>query len=107
MILAARAVGAIPFVRVQIVRLRHRAVDVRGAALAQGAAAALAALAVAIDPAVWLGFAGVVVLSVLQITWLRRPPLPAKTLGMRQMILGLALVALTATGVALGRRRSR
>ena len=39
MILAARAIGAIPFVRAQIVRLRHGAADVRGADLAQGTAA--------------------------------------------------------------------
>ncbi len=101
MILAARAIGAIPFVRTQIVRLRHGEVDVRGADLAQGTAGACAALAVAVDPAVWLGFAGVIGLSVLQVVWLRRPAVPTKVLGTRQMILGLALVALTAVGVAL------
>ena len=106
MVLAARAIGAIPFVRTQIVRLRNAGVegsevDVRGAGLAQGAAATCAALAVAVDASVWLGFAGVLVLSLLQVTSLRRPPLPVKVLGMRQMVFGLALVALTATGVAL------
>ena len=101
MVLAARAIGAIPFVRAQIARLRNGTAHLRGAVLAQGAALACAALAVAVDPAVSLGFAGVVGLSVLQFTWLRRRQVPAKVLGMRQMILGLALVALTATGVAL------
>ncbi len=101
MVLAARAVGAIPFVRTQIVRLRLGAADVRGADLAQGTAATFGALAVTVEPAVWLGFAGLVGLSALQFVWLRRPPVPAMVLGMRQMILGLALVALTATGVAL------
>ena len=76
-------------------RRRGSEVDVRGAGLAQGAAATCAALAVAVDASVWLGFAGVLVLSLLQVTSLRRPPLPAKVLGMRQMVFGLALVALT------------
>jgi len=31
--------------------------------------------------------------------WVRRPPTVAKVLGMRQMALGLGLVALAATGV--------
>jgi hypothetical protein len=31
--------------------------------------------------------------------WVRRPPVAAKTLGLRQMVLGLALVGVTAIGV--------
>ena len=101
MILAARSIGSIPFVRTQIARLRQREVDVRAAKLAQGAAGALAGLAFAVTPAVWLGFAGVVAGALLQARWLDRPPVPAKVLGVRQMLLGLALVVVTAAGAAL------
>ena len=73
----------------------------RGAALAQAGAVTFAALAATLAPAVWLGLAGVIGLSAVQLIWLQRPPVPAKVLGMRQMFLGLALVALTATGVAV------
>ncbi len=100
MILAARALGAIPFVRTQIVRLRRGTIDTRGAALSQGASAVLAALAITVDPGVWAGFAAVVGLAALQTLWLRHTPVPAKVLGFRQMALGLTLVLVTAAGVA-------
>jgi hypothetical protein len=45
------------------------------------------------------GSAGLVVLATLQVVWLRRPPIAAKVLGLRQMVLGVGLVAVTAAGV--------
>lgn len=98
-ILAARVVGAIPFVRVQIVRLRRGAASVRPSDLAQLAAVAVAVVAALLDRRLSAGVAGVATLAVLQVVWARRPPVPAKRLGLRQMALGLALVAVTAAGV--------
>jgi len=38
-------------------------------------------------------------LAAAQGVWVRRPPMPAKQIGLRQMGMGLALVAVTAVGV--------
>ena len=100
LVLAARAVGAIPFVRVQIFRLLHRqGRPVWHSDLAQAVAVAMATVAVIADPRLLLGLAGVVVLAIAQSVWVRQAPIPAKRLGVRQMAVGLALVALTAAGV--------
>jgi hypothetical protein len=37
--------------------------------------------------------------SALQSWWVRRPPVPARSLGIRQLALGLVVVGATATGV--------
>ena len=99
LVLAARAVGAIPFVRVQIARLRRGRGPVWQSDLAQVIAVVVAAVAVAADGRLLLGLAGVTVLAVAQSFWVRRPPIPAKQLGLRQMAIGMALVAVTAVGV--------
>ena len=67
--------------------------------LAQVIAVVVAAVAVAADGRLLLGLAGVTVLAVAQSFWVRRPPIPAKQLGLRQMAIGMALVAVTAVGV--------
>ena len=103
-LLAARAVAAIPFVRTQIMRLRGVAdgpVDLHSADLAQVAAIVLGAFAVALVGSTTAGFVALIAIAALHLAWLRRPPAPAKVLGMRQMALGLALVLVTAAGVAL------
>ena len=97
-VLAARALASIPFVRTQILRLRHDAP--LGATDAFQIAAALAAVAATfVDDRVAVGAAAVVLLAVVQMAALRRPVPPAKVLGMRQLAMGLAVVAATATGV--------
>jgi len=100
-LLAARAIAAIPFVRAQIVRLRRGVADLHQADLAQAAAVVLGAFAVALVRSTLAGFLTLIAIAALQLTWLRRPPVPAKVLGMRQMALGLVLVLVTAAGVAL------
>ena len=97
--LAARAVGAIPFVRAQIMRLRRGATTTRVSDRAQGVAVLIGVAAVVVDDRMLAGLVGIVVLAALQITWVRRPPIAAKVLGVRQMLLGLGLVAATAIGV--------
>lgn len=99
LVLAGRAVGAIPFVRVQISRLRRGQGPVRQSDLAQIVSMALAATAVVADRRLLLGLVGVIVLAVVQFVSVRRPPVPAKRLGFGQMGMGLGLVAVTATGV--------
>lgn len=99
LVLAARSVASLPFVRVQIVRLRRGAGPVAASDRAQLLGLALAGAAVALDPAVAAGAVGVAAIAGLQVLWVRRPPVPAKVLGFRQLGLGLGLVALTAAGV--------
>jgi hypothetical protein len=99
LVLAARSLGAIPFVRLQIGRLHRGRTDVRSGDVAHLVSVLVAAIAVAVDHRVLAGSIAVSALAAVQTTWLRRPPVPAKVLGLRQMALGLALVAVTATGV--------
>ena len=99
LVLAARAVGAIPFVRVQIVRLRRGDGPLWQSDLAQAASLVVAAVAVVVDRRLLLGLVTVAALAVTQLVSVRRAPMPAKRIGFRQMGMGLALVAATATGV--------
>ncbi len=99
LVLAARAVGAIPFVRVQIMRLRGGDGAVWSSDLAQAASVVVATVAVVADRRLLPGLAGIVVLACLQSIWVRRAPMPAKQVGLRQMAMGLVLVAVTAVGV--------
>lgn len=102
LVLAGRAVGAVPFVRVQILRLRRGNTTTWHSHVAQLAALTLGAAAVASDRRLVAGLAGLAVLAVLQTWWLTRPPTAAKVLGLRQMALGFGLVAVTAAGVLAG-----
>lgn len=99
LVLAARAVGAIPFVRVQIMRLRRGQGAVWRSDLAQVFAVAIATFAAFVDGRLLPGVVGVVMLALTQAVWVRRAPIPARQVGLRQMVLGLALVAVTAVGV--------
>ena len=99
LVLAARAIGAIPFVRVQIQRLRRGRGPVWQSDLAQVVSVGVAMAAVVADRRLLLGLVGVVVLAAVQSVWVRRAPIPAKQVGLRQMGIGLALVAATAAGV--------
>lgn len=99
LVLAARAVGAIPFVRVQIMRLRRGRGPVWQSDVAQMTSVAVATVAVVADRRMVAGLVGVVMLAVMQSVWVRRAPIPAKQVGLRQMAMGLALVAVTAVGV--------
>lgn len=97
-VLAARALGSIPFVRTQVVRLRHDA-PLGATDWFEVSAVLAAAAATIVDHRVVAGSVAVVVLAGVQSLLLRRPVPPVKTLGVHQMAIGLAVVAATATGV--------
>lgn len=99
MVLSARAVGAIPFVRVQIARLRGVSGSTRSSDAAQAVAIAMGVVAVVMERQMVAGLIGLLVITVLQLVWVRRAPLAAKVLGLRQMALGVGLVVVTAAGV--------
>ena len=101
LILAARSLAAIPFVRVQIERMRHGTGSVVVSDRAQVVGVVVAAGAIAVESALLAGAAAVFALAVAQVVWVRRPPVPAKVVGLRQLGLGLAIVAITAVGVVV------
>jgi hypothetical protein len=98
-VLAARAITAIPFVRAQIGRLHHRPTAPAQLLAVDAAALAAAAVAVSLEPSVVAGAVAVLAIVVIQRITARGPvPRPA-VLGMRQLALGLTVVAATAVGV--------
>ena len=101
LVLAARSIGAIPFVRAQIMRARRGITATRGSDLAQIVAVIVGAVAALLAHRLWAGAAGLLGLALLHTVWARRDPPAIKIVGLRQMALGLALVALTAAGFHL------
>jgi hypothetical protein len=98
-ILAARSSASIPYVHTQIVRMRHAGTSLVTNDAFQIAGVALAVLAVAVDDRVLLGAAVVVLVAIAQSVAVRRGHIPAvKVIGLRQMAIGLAVVAATAAG---------
>lgn len=99
MIVAGRALASIPYVRTQIRRTRHGSASLGASDGLQVAGVSLAAVAVAVDYQVVLGGVAVAVLAVAQAVATRRRHIPpVKVIGMRQMAVGLAVVAATALG---------
>jgi hypothetical protein len=99
LVLAARSVAAIPFVRVQIARLHGRPAPAATSDRAQVAGVATATVAIAADVAVAAGALVVALVAIAQAWWTRRPAVPAKVLGLRQLAVGVGLVVVTASGV--------
>ena len=100
MVLAARAVASIPYVRTQIVRTRRGSSPLVTTDLFQVAGAAFGFAAVAVDTRVLLGAIVVAALALGQSIAIRRGHIPpVKVIGLRQMAAGLAVVAATAVGV--------
>lgn len=99
LVLSARAVGAIPFIRVQIARLRGTSGSTKSSDVAQAVAIAMGVVAVVTERQMLAGLIGLLAVALLQLVWVRRTPTAAKVLGLRQMVLGVGLVAVTAAGV--------
>ena len=100
-VLAGRALTSIPWVRVQIMRFLGRPFSATAAVIGDVGAAAAAGLAVALTVDLIVGAAALVGMIVLQRVVGAGAPRPAKKIGIMQMILGLALVLLTAAGTQL------
>lgn len=101
-ILTARIVSSIPHVRVQVLRIHGVPAATSSALMGDIAALAIASVAVVLlDRSLLFGTLAIVGLVAIQQVTLRRPPRPAKVLGVRQMILGFSVVGVTALGVWL------
>jgi hypothetical protein len=101
LVLAARSAGSIPFVRVQVGRLRRGRGSARASDAWQAVAVLVGLVAAIVEPRMLVGTVAVGLLAMLQIWWVRRPPVPAKQLGLTQLGLGIALVVATAIGAAV------
>jgi hypothetical protein len=99
LILAARSIGAIPFVRAQIDQARHGRVEVRGSDVAQAVSVTVAATAWLVDDRLLFGAVIVAAVAVVQLWWSRRPPPAITVIGARQMVIGLLVVLASAVGV--------
>jgi hypothetical protein len=102
LILSARISSSIPHVRAQVDRLHGRLASPVPGVVGDSVALVLAAVTTALHPPLVLGSVAVIGLVVIGRVTLARPPRPAKVLGVRQMVLGLALVLATALGVWIG-----
>ncbi|HKE76064.1 MAG TPA: YwiC-like family protein [Acidimicrobiales bacterium] len=101
LVVAARAVATLPFVRLQLARAKGQAARVARSDAAQAAGLALGVVAVVLDRRLVAGLAALAVVAAVDLVGARRPPPPAVVLGLRQLALGLGVVAATAAGVIL------
>jgi hypothetical protein len=100
LILTARAATSVPHARAQVARLHGRPAPARVLLAADAAALVAAALAVAVDPGVAAGAIAVAgVVAIQRLT--AGTPVPATVVGIRQTVLGLAVVVATALGLRL------
>ena len=97
LVLAARCVTSIPWVRAQVARL-HRDPTAAASPTFDLASAALGVLAIAIDRRLLLGAGAVAMVIAVQHLWGRRAsPRPA-VIGIRQMLLGVGVAIAAALG---------
>lgn len=101
LIVAGRALTAIPMVRSLVARIHGRTTPTVATLVGDVAALVAVAVAVRLDAALLPGALAVAVVVAVQRVMARRPLPPAKVLGIRQLVLGLAVVAVTAVGVHL------
>lgn len=99
LVVAARAVASLPFVRLQLARAKGRPARVAVSDAAQAAGLLLGAVAVVLDVRLVAGLVALALVAAIDVAGARRPPPPAVVLGVRQTVLGLAVVAATAAGV--------
>jgi hypothetical protein len=95
----ARAVAAIPFVRVQIRRVKQQPHRLLASDAAQLAAVVAGAIGYAIDAVPLAGLISLIGLAAVHAVLVRRPAPAVPVLGAQQVTLGLAVVLATALGV--------
>jgi hypothetical protein len=101
LILAARILTSIPYVRAQVRRIHGREAPSLPTLMGDVAAVGVTVAAFLLDASLILGALAMVGLIAVQRVALGQPPQPAKALGIRQMVLGFAVVGATAIGAWL------
>lgn len=100
LVLSARVATAVPHVRAQILRLHGRPAPASTVLAADVACVVAAAAAVAVEPTMVAGAVAVLGVVVFERVTDRRV-VPPKVIGIRQTVLGLLVVVVTAAGVHL------
>jgi len=100
LVIAARSLAAIPYVRTQIVRTRNEPNRLWPTDLAQGGAVAASLIGWLIDAVPLATVIVVGVVGVLQSVAIRRPPERAVVIGLQQTVVGVAVIAATAVALA-------
>jgi len=102
-VVAARSLAAIPYVRTQIMRARSKPGPLWHSDAAQVVGVAAATIAWAADLVPGSAAIAIAVLAAINVVAVRLPPKPAVVIGIQQMIFGFALIATTATAVLAAR----
>lgn len=102
LVLAARDVAAIVFVRGQVRRLKGRPTGETGIYAVQIGSILVVAAAAAFGFVPWLGVVAIAGVGLVAVVSLRRPPVEARVIGWTQMGVGLMVAVVTAVGVNLG-----
>jgi hypothetical protein len=92
LVIVARAVASLPFVRFQLRRVKHQTHRRWAQDLAQGAAVALAVIGVGVGWLPVVAAGAVVALATVQLVLARTRPPRAVIVGVQQLVLGLAVV---------------
>lgn len=92
LVVVARAVASLPFVRFQLRRVKHQPYRRWAQDLAQGAAVALAAIGVAVGWLPVVAAGAIVALAMVQVVLARTRPPRAVIVGVQQLVFGLAVV---------------
>jgi hypothetical protein len=100
-VIAARSLAAIPYVRTQISRTKSRPAPLWHSDLAQLIAVAIAVAATIADIVPVAAAAIIAVLAVVHTSAVRMSPRPAMVIGIQEMVLGVAVIATTVTAIHL------
>lgn len=92
LVIVARAVASLPFVRFQLRRVKHQPHQRWAQDLAQGAAVALAVIGVGVGWLPVVAAGAVVTLATVQLVLARTRPPRAVIVGVQQLVFGLAVV---------------
>lgn len=98
-VLIARSVASIPFVRFQITRSRRRAVPAWTSNAAQAVAVMVAAAALALADAAVAGALAVVALAGFHLWAVRRPAPEVAVIGAQEVVAGLTVAVVAALGL--------
>lgn len=98
-VMAARSIAAIPFVRVQLARFKGQEHHVRHSDFAQVAAVAIALGGRLLGEVPTAAVAAIAALAAFEVIAVRLPPRPAAMLGAQQVVLGLTIVLVTGLAV--------
>ena len=99
LVIAARSIAAVPFVRVQLLRAKARAHFVWHSDLAQVVAVAMGVTGWLTDLVPPAAVAALAILAIFDLVAVRRAPQPAPIIGAQQVVLGLTVILITALGV--------